>query len=116
MVKNDYKLCLILVKYIPILSMVMQMIYLLLYLLGYNIIFLQNSSGISLLVFVLIINLTSVFKYCTLHKMVLLYSALIDTVAPFIIKGHLYIFIIGIFLFYKLITHRYKYECNRNRP
>jgi hypothetical protein len=102
----QYKLCLLYIKYIPILCVVLQLIYLALYILGYDLYILVTISGISIIPFIIIYKSIEVFKFCVFQKLVLIYNTLVDFIISIKICIPYTLFLLGVLLLFFVIKHR----------
>ena len=102
----QYKLCLLYIKYIPILCIILQLIYLGFYIIGCDLYILIAISGISVLPFIIIYKSVVVFKFCIFQKLVLTYNTIVDFLVSMKICIPYTLFILGILLLLTVIKHR----------
>ena len=76
--ENRYKLFIVVIKFIPILTALCYMSSTIFNYLGYNIEPLSNFGGISLLTWIFIYLASLVFKFCSYHRMFLWYILVDD--------------------------------------
>lgn len=95
---TDYKICLLLIKYIPIISVIIQIIYLGLFLIDIKADILLDISGLSLLYSVIFYTILKVFKFCIIQKCIITYNVFTDLILSIGLNIHFILFIIGIFI------------------
>lgn len=76
--ENRYKLFIIIIKFIPMLTALCYMSSTIFNYLGYNIELLSNFGGMSLLTWIFIYLASLVFKFCSYHRMFLWYILVDD--------------------------------------
>lgn len=102
----EYKLLLLYIKYIPVLCIILQLIYLGFYIIGYDLYILVTLSGISVLPFIIVYKSLVVFKFCIFQKLVLMYNTIVDFLISIKVYMPYTLFITGIVLLVMVIKHK----------
>ena len=111
---KEYRKCLLLIKYIPIITLLMQLTYLSLYLIGIDVKLLIYVSGVSTLQFFIMNNLLNVFQYCFVQRAIVIYTTITDFLLKFNLTLHCYLLILGILvLLYVLYKQLFKLNGTR---
>ena len=114
---KEYKLAMLCLKYIPVLMFLLMWGYTLLGLFGIQLVIVGTIVGCSLLPSILILSLSQVFKFCWLHKILIIYSFTADMLinisiylgsATVITSLQLFVILVGFIIFIMLILKQIK--------
>jgi hypothetical protein len=109
-----YKLALLSLKYIPIITAFMMLCHVVTLLLGKDFVLAETIAGISFLPFIVLYLFSEALEFCWIHKSMTLYTLLVDcciSIQKYIGFGSLLFIlrlctlILGIYLFYNLIKN-----------
>lgn len=100
---KEYRKCLLLIKYIPIITLLMQLTYLSLYLIGIDVKLLIYMSGVSALQLFIMNNLLNVFQYCNIQRAIVIYTTITDFILRLNYNSQPYLLVIGIIILIILI-------------
>ena len=112
---KEYRKCLLLIKYIPIITLLMQLTYLSLYLVGIDVKLLIYVSGISTLQFFIMNNLLNVFQYCFVQRAIVIYTTITDFLLKFNLTLHCYLLILGILVLLLYVLYKQLFKLNGTR-
>lgn len=118
----DYKIGLLIIKYTPVIMFLIMWIHTGLLLIGINGPFADTIAGSAIIPSILIFSMSTLFKFCYIHKALTIYSLAIDLCMNFqryigfgvmLHITRIIMFIIGIILFILLIIkfNKYKNKC-----
>lgn len=119
---TDYKLGILTIKYIPIIMFLIMWLHTGLLILGINGPCADTIAGSAIIPSILIFSMSHLFKFCYIHKLLTIYSLIIDLCINFhryigfgciIEEMRLSMFIIGTILFFLLLLkfNKYRYRC-----
>ena len=119
---TEYKIDILVIKYIPIIMFIIMWIYTGLLLIGVNGPFADTIAGSAIISSILIFSMSTLFKFCYLHKALTIYSLTVDLCINYqryigfgdmLHISRLIMFYIGVVLFTLLLFkfNKYKYKC-----
>lgn len=119
---TQYKIGILVIKYIPIIMFIIMWIHVGLLLIGVNGPFADTIAGSAIIPSILIFSMSTLFKFCYLHKALTIYSLAVDLCINYqryigfgdmLHISRLIMFYIGIVLFILLLFkfNKYKYKC-----
>ena len=75
---NEYKLCLLTIKYVPIIMFLIMWIHTGFLLMGINGVIADRVAGCAIIPSILIFSMSHVFKFCYIHRALTIYSLITD--------------------------------------
>lgn len=120
--KRLYKIFISLVKYLPSVLMIIQIIAIALNYLGISALLLNCVGGVSILFMVLLYFISYIFRFCYLYRIPLIYNLIVIILSVMIVTGTLPIDIMDLYRIYGIFTgvfvslFIYLMYKNRNKP
>ena len=119
---TDYKLGMLAIKYIPIIMFLIMWIHTGLLILGIDGPCADTIAGSAIIPSILIFSMSHIFKFCYIHKLLIIYSLAVDLCINFhrligfgylVEELRILMFIIGTILFFLLLLKfkKYRYKC-----